>query len=113
MRNSDADAALYWLVRMLEAGEDRDFLMRRITRMAVEDIGLGDPEAVAVCHTAWETWSRLGSPEGELAIAQAVVHLARAEKSNELYVAYAKARRTSRTRRTSRFRCTCATRRPG
>ena len=92
VRNSDPDAALYWLVRMLEGGEDRDFLMRRITRMAVEDIGLGDPDALAACHAAWETWRRLGSPEGELAIAEAVVRLARAPKSNALYVAYAEAR---------------------
>ena len=69
MRGSDPDAALYWLARMLKGGEDPRFLARRITRMAVEDIGLADPQALALCLDAWETYERLGSPEGELALA--------------------------------------------
>jgi putative ATPase len=88
VRGSDPDAALYWLARMLGGGEEPRFLARRITRMAVEDIGLADPEAQAVCLRAWETYERLGSPEGELALAQAVVYLALAPKSNATYVAY-------------------------
>ena len=73
VRASDADAALYWLCRMFEGGEDPRYLARRITRMAVEDIGLADPQAQAFCLQAWETYERLGSPEGELALAQAVI----------------------------------------
>jgi replication-associated recombination protein RarA len=73
---------------MLEGGEDPRFLARRITRMAVEDIGLADPQAQAVCLQGWETYERLGSPEGELALAQAVIYLALAPKSNAGYVAY-------------------------
>ena len=73
---------------MLEGGEDPRFLARRITRMAVEDIGLADPQAQAVCLQAWETYERLGSPEGELALAQALTYLALAPKSNAFYVAY-------------------------
>ena len=88
VRNSDADAALYWLARMLEAGEDRRFLLRRLVRMAIEDIGLADPAALRVALDAWAAWDRLGSPEGELALVQAAVYLARAPKSNELYVAH-------------------------
>ncbi len=88
VRGSDPDAALYWLARMLTAGEDPRFLARRITRMAVEDIGLADPQAQAVCLQSWQTYERLGSPEGELALAQAVVYLALAPKSNAAYVAY-------------------------
>ncbi len=88
VRGSDPDAALYWLARMLTAGEDPRFLARRITRMAVEDIGLADPQAQAICLQSWETYERLGSPEGELALAQAVVYLALAPKSNATYVAY-------------------------
>ncbi len=88
VRGSDPDAALYWFARMLAGGEDPRFLARRITRMAVEDIGLADPEAQAVCLRGWETYERLGSPEGELALAQAVVYLALAPKSNATYVAF-------------------------
>jgi putative ATPase len=88
VRGSDPDAALYWLARMLTGGEDPRYLMRRITRMAVEDIGLADPQAQGICLKAWETYERLGSPEGELALAQAVVYLALAPKSNAAYVAY-------------------------
>jgi len=88
VRGSDPDAALYWLARMLTGGEDPRYLARRILRMAVEDIGLADPQAQGICIQAWETYERLGSPEGELAIAQAVTYLALAPKSNAGYVAY-------------------------
>ena len=92
VRGSDPDAALYWFARMLEGGEDPRFLARRLTRMAVEDVGLADPQAQAICLQSWETYERLGSPEGELALAQAVVHLALAPKSNAVYGAYKAAR---------------------
>jgi putative ATPase len=92
VRGSDPDAALYWFARMLEGGEDPRFLARRITRMAVEDIGLADPQAQDVCLQAWQTYERLGSPEGELALAQALVYLALAPKSNAVYTAYKAAR---------------------
>jgi putative ATPase len=97
VRGSDPDAALYWFARMLEGGEDPRFLARRLTRMAVEDVGLADPQAQAVCLEAWATYERLGSPEGELALAQAVVYLALAPKSNAVYVAYKAAREAART----------------
>ncbi|MEM9968713.1 MAG: replication-associated recombination protein A [Pseudomonadota bacterium] len=93
VRGSDADAALYWFARMLEGGEDPRYLARRITRMAVEDIGLADPQAQSVCLQSWEIFERLGSPEGELALAQAVLYLALAPKSNAGYVAYKGARK--------------------
>ena len=96
VRGSDPDAALYWFARMLEGGEDPRFLARRITRMAVEDIGLADPQAQAVCLQGWETYERLGSPEGELALAQAVIYLALAPKSNAGYTAYKAARAAAR-----------------
>ncbi|SHG78101.1 replication-associated recombination protein A [Cognatishimia maritima] len=96
VRGSDPDAALYWFARMLEGGEDPRFLARRITRMAVEDIGLADPQAQSVCLQGWETYERLGSPEGELALAQALVYLALAPKSNAIYTAYKDARRMAR-----------------
>ena len=96
VRGSDPDAALYWYARMLEGGEDPRFLARRLTRMAVEDIGLADPQAQTHCLHAWETYERLGSPEGELALAQAVIYLALAPKSNAGYVAYKAARETAR-----------------
>ncbi len=96
VRGSDPDAALYWFARMLEGGEDPRFLARRITRMAVEDIGLADPQAQTICLHAWETYERLGSPEGELALAQAVTYLALAPKSNAGYVAYKAARASAR-----------------
>ncbi len=96
VRGSDPDAALYWFARMLEGGEDPRYLARRITRMAVEDIGLADPQAQAICLQSWETYERLGSPEGELALAQALVYLALAPKSNAAYVAYKAARRAAK-----------------
>lgn len=91
VRGSDPDAALYWLGRMLKGGEDPHYLARRITRMAVEDIGLADPGAQRLCLEAWQIFERLGSPEGELALAQAVIYLALAPKSNASYVAYKQA----------------------
>ncbi len=96
VRGSDPDAALYWLARMLEGGEDPRYLARRMTRMAVEDIGLADPEAVTQCLAAWETYERLGSPEGELALAQALIHLALAPKSNAAYMAWGAAKRAAK-----------------
>jgi putative ATPase len=96
VRGSDPDAALYWFSRMLEGGEDPRFLARRITRMAVEDIGLADPQAQSICLDAWNTYERLGSPEGELALANAVAYLALAPKSNAIYVAYKAARASAR-----------------
>ncbi len=92
VRGSDPDASLYWLARMLNGGEDPRFLARRITRMAVEDIGLADPQAVQLCLNAWETYERLGSPEGELALAEAIVYLALAPKSNAVYMAFSAAK---------------------
>ena len=95
VRGSDPDAALYWLARRLGGGEDPRFLARRVTRMAVEDIGLADPLAQRLCLDAWETYERLGSPEGELAIAQAVIYLALAPKSNAAYAAFGAARKAA------------------
>jgi len=95
VRGSDPDAALYWLARLREGGEDPRYLARRITRMSIEDIGLADPQAQAHCLHAWETYERLGSPEGELALAQAVTYLALAPKSNAVYTAFKAARRTA------------------
>src|SRR6056297_2696881 len=96
VRGSDPDAALYWFARMLEGGEDPRYLARRITRMAIEDIGLADPQAQAVCLSSWETYERLGSPEGELALAQALTYLALAPKSNGVYAGYKAARRLAK-----------------
>ena len=96
VRGSDPEAALYWFARMLEGGEDPRYLARRITRMAVEDIGLADPQAQTHCLHAWETYERLGSPEGELALAQAVIYLALAPKSNAGYAAYKMARQLAK-----------------
>ncbi len=92
VRGSDPDAALYWLVRMLDGGADPRYMARRIVRMAWEDIGLADPRAMQICNEAAQTYERLGSPEGELALAQAVLYLAVAPKSNAGYMAYNKAR---------------------
>jgi putative ATPase len=92
VRGSDPDAALYWLARMLKGGEDPRYLARRITRMAVEDIGLADPDAQTHCLNAWQVYERLGSPEGELALAQAVTYLALAPKSNAAYAGFKMAR---------------------
>jgi putative ATPase len=88
VRGSDPDASLYWLARMLKGGEDPRYLARRITRMAVEDVGLADPGALRLCLDAWATYERLGSPEGELALAEAVIYLALAPKSNAAYRAF-------------------------
>ncbi|PYX93276.1 MAG: AAA family ATPase [Acidobacteria bacterium] len=89
VRNSDVDAALYWLGRMLEAGEDPLYIARRVVRMAVEDIGLADPQALSLCMAARDAVDFIGMPEGNLALAQAVVYLSVAPKSNALYTAYA------------------------
>ena len=97
IRGSDPDAALYWFSRMLEGGEDPRFLARRLTRMAVEDIALADPQAQQVCLAAWQSYESLGSPEGELALANAVIYLALAPKSNAAYVAYKAARASARS----------------
>ncbi len=88
VRGSDTDAALYWFARMLAGGEDPRYISRRMTRMAVEDIGLADPQALSVCLSAWDAFERLGAPEGELALAQALIYLATAPKSNAAYAAY-------------------------
>jgi len=88
VRGSDPDAALYYLCRMLDAGEDPLYIARRVVRMAVEDIGLADPQALVICNAAKEAYDFLGSPEGELAIAQAVIYVATAPKSNAAYKAY-------------------------
>src|SRR5450631_677516 len=88
VRNSDPDASLYWLARMLEAGEDPLYIARRVVRMAVEDIGLADPNALALCMAARDAVDFIGMPEGNLALAQAVVYLSVAPKSNALYTAY-------------------------
>ena len=85
IRGSDADAALYWLSRMFQGGEDPRYVARRLTRLAAEDVGLADPQALVQAVAAWQAFERLGSPEGELAIAQSVVYLANAPKSNALY----------------------------
>jgi putative ATPase len=95
-RGSDPDAALYWFCRMLEGGEDPLFLARRMIRAASEDVGLADPTALMICNEAAATYERLGSPEGELALAQAVIHLATAPKSNAAYKAYNAARAAAR-----------------
>jgi putative ATPase len=91
VRGSDADAALYWLARMLAGGEDPGYILRRLTRAAVEDIGLADPQAITQALAAWDAYDRLGSPEGELAIAQCVIYLATAPKSNAAYVGFGEA----------------------
>ena len=96
VRGSDPDASLYWFCRMLDGGEDRLFLARRLVRMAVEDIGLADPQALVVANAAKEAFDFLGSPEGELALANAVIYLATAPKSNAAYVAYKSAMRSAK-----------------
>jgi putative ATPase len=92
LRGSNPDASLYWLVRMLDGGADPLYIGRRMVRMAVEDIGLADPRALRVALDACETYERLGSPEGELALAEAVIYLACGAKSNAVYDAYNRAR---------------------
>ncbi|WP_071797376.1 replication-associated recombination protein A [Natronohydrobacter thiooxidans] len=96
VRGSDPDAALYWFARMIEGGEDPRYLARRLTRMAIEDIGNADPQAQAVCLDAWQSYERMGSPEGELALAQAVIYLALAPKSNAGYMAWKAALRLAK-----------------
>ncbi|MEI2418138.1 replication-associated recombination protein A [Orrella sp. JC864] len=97
VRGSDPDASLYWFARMLDGGADPRYLSRRIVRMAIEDIGLADPRAGEIALSAADIYERLGSPEGELALAQAVVYLACAPKSNAVYMAYKEARRYAET----------------
>lgn len=96
LRGSDCDAALYWLARMLSAGEDPNYIGRRLLRFAVEDIGLADPNAMSQALHAWQTYERLGTPEGELALAQAVIYLGTAPKSNAAYVAYKASMRSAK-----------------
>jgi len=96
LRGSDADAALYWLARMLAGGEDPNYIARRLVRIASEDIGLAEPGALLQTMAAWQAYERLGSPEGELALAQAVLYLATAPKSNAAYKALSAAMRTAR-----------------
>ncbi|MGE5545430.1 MAG: replication-associated recombination protein A [Solirubrobacterales bacterium] len=96
LRGSDTDAALYWMSRMLDGGEDPLFIARRLTRFAVEDIGLADPNAVVQALAAWDVYERLGSPEGELALAQLVIYLGTAPKSNAAYTAYKSALRAAK-----------------
>ncbi len=96
LRGSDVDAALYWLARMLAGGEDPRYICRRLLRFAYEDVGLADPQAAVQARTAWEAYERIGSPEGELALAQAVIYLATAPKSNAAYKALGAASRAAR-----------------
>jgi putative ATPase len=96
LRGSDPDAALYWFARMLSGGEDARFIARRLTRFAAEDIGMADPGALTQAIAAWETYERLGSPEGELALAQLVVYLGTAPKSNAVYKAFGAAMRAAK-----------------
>ena len=96
MRGSDPDAALYWLARMLDGGEDPLYVVRRLVRFASEDVGMADPAALQMTLAAWDAYERLGSPEGELAIAQVVVHLATAPKSIAVYRGYGRAARLAR-----------------
>lgn len=96
VRGSDVDAALYWLSRMLNGGEDPRYIARRVARMAVEDIGMADPQALQMALSAWEMYERVGSPEGELALAQAVIYMASAPKSNAAYKAIAQAKQAAK-----------------
>jgi len=96
LRGSDPDAALYWFARMLAGGEDPRYVARRLTRFAAEDVGMADPRALPLAVAAWETYERLGSPEGELALAQLVLHLATAPKSNAAYTAFGAAMQAAR-----------------
>jgi putative ATPase len=96
LRGSDADAALYWLARMLAGGEDPLYVARRLVRFAVEDVGMADPQALVQALAAWDTYERLGSPEGELALAQCVIYLGTAPKSNAAYAAFGSAQRLAR-----------------
>ena len=96
LRGSDTDAALYWAARMIQGGEDPLYLLRRLTRFAAEDVGLADPMALQLAIAAWDTYERLGSPEGELAIAELVIFLGTAPKSNATYTAWTRAMRCAR-----------------
>jgi putative ATPase len=96
LRSSDPDAALYWFARMVQGGEDPRYIARRLTRFAAEDVGLADPSALPAAIAAWANYERLGSPEGELGLAQLVVHLATAPKSNAIYKAWGAAQRAAR-----------------
>jgi putative ATPase len=96
VRGSDPDAALYWFCRMIDGGCDPVYIARRVVRMAVEDIGIADPRGLELCLNGWQTFERLGSPEGELAIAQGIVYLACAAKSNAIYKAYGEAMQDAR-----------------
>ncbi len=96
VRGSDPDAALYYLARMLDAGENPLYIARRVVRMAIEDIGLADPQALVVTNAAKDAYDFLGSPEGELALAEAVIYVATAPKSNAAYAAFGKAMRTAK-----------------
>ena len=111
MRNSDPDAAVYWLARMLEAGEDPLYIARRLVRFASEDVGNADPQALTVAVAAKEAAHFIGMPEGNTALAQAAIYLATAPKSNAIYPAYGRAADDARNGPPSRCRCTCATRR--
>lgn len=97
LRGSDTDAALYWMARMLEGGEDPLFIARRLTRFAVEDVGLADPNAMVQAVAAWDVYERLGSPEGELALVQLAIYLGTAPKSNAAYKAYGAVRRAAKS----------------
>src|SRR5690606_21438373 len=97
VRGSSPDAALYWLARMLDGGCDPVYIARRVVRMASEDIGNADPRALSLALAAWDVQERLGSPEGELAIAQAVVYMAVAAKSNAVYRAFGQAMADARS----------------
>ena len=112
MRNSDPDAAVYWLARMVEAGEDPLYIARRLVRFASEDIGNADPQALTVAVAAKDAVHFIGMPEGNTALAQAAIYLATAPKSNAVYEAYnQRGRGRAPRRRRSRCRSTCATRR--
>ena len=97
LRGSDPDAALYWLARMLAGGEDPRYIARRLLRFASEDVGMADPNAMPQALAGWETYERLGTPEGELAIAQVVLYLATAPKSNAAYAGYKQAMKAAKT----------------
>ena len=96
MRGSDVDAALYWLARMLAGGEDQNYIARRLVRFAVEDVGMADPAALPHAMAAWQAFERIGSPEGELALAHSVIYLATAPKSNAGYRAYSQASKAAK-----------------
>jgi len=96
MRGSDPDAALYWFARMLTGGEDPRYIARRLLRFASEDVGMADPRAIQIALAGWEAYERLGSPEGELSLAQVVIHLATAPKSNALYAGFGEAMRAAK-----------------